>query len=185
MKLRLVTICLLIALAALTSSAQTPTTGDPPPKLPEPVIKLNSIDGHPYDIAEMRGKVVLVSFGATWCAPCTNELHALLELAQEYKDQPVKFLWVTIESEAEASNAVVNRYAKTRRLTFPVLRDPRGFAFNQFSPRVRLPMIVFFDKDGHAAGPPHFGMSSEPGPYKDAMRQRLNKLLGIGHSEVD
>jgi thiol-disulfide isomerase/thioredoxin len=169
-----------LCLASLSIQAQA---ADSPAQLAEPILNLRGIDGQTYDLAEMRGNVVLVSFGATWCAPCTTELRALEELSSEYKTKPVKFFWVTIENDAEATDAKLAKYARTRRLTFPVLRDPMKFAFNQFSPRVRLPMIVFFDKQGHADASPHFGMSSQPEIYKTAMRQRLNKLLATPRSE--
>jgi thiol-disulfide isomerase/thioredoxin len=170
----------LLCLASLSIQAQAAGS---PAKLAEPILKLRGIDGRTYDLAEMRGNVVLVSFGATWCSPCTAELRALEELSVEYKTRPVKFFWVTIENDAEASDANLAKYARTRGLTFPVLRDPMKFTFNQFSPRVRLPMIVFFDKEGHADALPHFGMSSQPEIYKAAMRQRLNKLLATPRSE--
>ena len=170
----------LLCLASLTIQAQA---ADSPAKLADPILKLRGIDGRTYDLAEMRGSVVLVSFGATWCSPCTTELRALAELAAEYKSKPVKFLWVTIENDEEASDTKLIRYAKSRKLTFPVLRDPMKFTFNQFSPRVRLPMVVFFDKEGHADALPHFGMSSQSEIYKTAMRQRLNKLLATPRSE--
>jgi thiol-disulfide isomerase/thioredoxin len=50
-----------------------------------PLIALKGVDGKTYDLAQMRGNVVLVSFGATWCAPCVEELRALEELKNEYK----------------------------------------------------------------------------------------------------
>jgi thiol-disulfide isomerase/thioredoxin len=143
----------------------------------EPAIKLQAIDGQTYDVAEMRGNVVLVSFGATWCTPCSAELRALEELLVEYRDKPVKFFWVSIESEGEVSNRALKRYTKERKVTFPVLRDPAKVAFTQFSPRVRLPVIVFFGKDGHVDAPVQFGMRSPASTYKLDMRARLNKLL--------
>jgi len=173
---------LLLGMASLSIQAQAT---EPPAKPAQPIVKLRGVDGRSYDVAEMRGNVVLVSFGATWCAPCTPELRALQELTLEYKDKPVKFLWVSIDSDAEATDARVAKYAKSRKLTFPVLRDPTNFTFNQFTRRLKLPMIVFFDKEGHVDASPHFGMSSEPEIYKNAMRLRLNKLLGTPRSEVE
>lgn len=171
----------LLCFMVLPVTAQSP---DPAAaKLPEPTLKLRGIDGKTYDLAEMRGSVVLVSFGATWCPPCTPELRALQELTLEYKDKPVKFFWVTIENESESSDKKIARFAKTRRLTFPVLRDPMRFTFNQFSLREKLPMIVFFDREGHVDAAPHFGMSAQPEIYKNSMRQRLNKLLATSRSD--
>ena len=60
---------------------------------------------------------------------------------------------------------------------FPVLRDSSEAVFLQFSPRVRLPMLVLLDKDGNVDGPAQFGMRSPPDAYKADIRARLNKLL--------
>lgn len=143
----------------------------------QPLIRLQGIDQKFYDVAEMRGNVVLVSFGATWCAPCSGELFALEELKHEYQGKPVRFLWVTVENDGQISDSGLKRYAAQHKLSFPVLRDPTKTAYLQFSPRIRLPMIVLFDKDGHVDGPAQFGMSSDANTYKARMRARLDALL--------
>jgi cytochrome c biogenesis protein CcmG/thiol:disulfide interchange protein DsbE len=143
----------------------------------EPSMKLQGLDGRIYDMNDLRGNVVLVSFGATWCAPCSTELKALEELLSEYRNQPVKFYWVSIESPEQVSNAVLKRYATERKVSFPVLRDTARMVFSQFSPRVRLPMIVLMGKDGRVDVPVQFGMRSPADAYKADLRVRLNKLL--------
>jgi cytochrome c biogenesis protein CcmG, thiol:disulfide interchange protein DsbE len=143
----------------------------------QPLVRLQGIDHHYYDVVEMRGNVVLISFGATWCAPCSGELFALEELKHEYQGKPVKFFWVTVENEGQISDAGLKRYADQHKLSFPVLRDPTKTTLLQFSPKVRLPMIVLFDKDGHVDGPAQFGMSSDADNYKARMRERLDALL--------
>jgi len=171
-----------IALASGLFSTKTERTVGPPAST-EPVIKLQGVDGRFYDVADMRGNVVLISFGATWCAPCSSELAALEELRREYAAKPVKFFWVSIESPAQISDGKLKAYAKEHKLTMPVLRDPTRTTFLQFSQRVRLPLIVFFGKDGRFDEPTHFGMSSEPDIYKARIRERLDKLLGTARSE--
>jgi cytochrome c biogenesis protein CcmG/thiol:disulfide interchange protein DsbE len=143
----------------------------------DPLLKLQGLDGKIYDLSELRGTVVLVSFGATWCAPCSTELRALEEILGEYRQQPVKFFWVSIERPEEITNAALRRYAKERKVTFPVLRDTAKMVFLQFTPRVRLPMIVMLGKDGKVDAPVQFGMRAPLDAYKDDMRARLNKLL--------
>lgn len=140
-------------------------------------LRLKGIDGKHYDLAEMRGEVVMVSFGATWCAPCVWELAAIEELKLEYVGKPVRFLWVSIEGERETSNSLLRHYAKSYRLTIPVLRDPTQQTFAQFSSSVRLPLVVFFDQTGKFVAPTHRGMSQEPSEYKQLMRRRLDALL--------
>ncbi|HEX9629137.1 MAG TPA: TlpA disulfide reductase family protein [Pyrinomonadaceae bacterium] len=157
-----------------------PASGQVKTAAAEPTMKLQGLDGRVYDMADQRGNVVLVSFGATWCAPCTTELRALEELLTEYRDKPVKFFWVSVERPEEVSNSALKRYAKDRKVSFPVLRDTAKMVFLQFSPRVRLPMIVFLGKNGKVDGPVQFGMRSPAEAYKADMRARLNKLLRAG-----
>ena len=144
----------------------------------EITIRLKGVDGKTYDISQMRGSVVLVSFGATWCQPCAKELRALEELKDEYRDKPVKFLWIDIQGENEISDGKLRDFAKSLGLTFPVLRDPTKFTFGQFTERVRIPLVVFFDKAGNFVAPKHVGMST-PEEYKTRMRSRLDQLLAL------
>jgi thiol-disulfide isomerase/thioredoxin len=140
-------------------------------------IKLKGVDGKTYDIAEMRGEAVLVSFGATWCKPCVWELEALEDLKKEYAGRGVRFLWVSIENDDQTSNEHLRDYAKSLKMTIPVLRDPEKTAYAQFSERVRLPMVVFFDRAGKFVAPKHTGMTSQAEEYKKLMRTRLDALL--------
>jgi len=149
-----------------------------------PTIRLQGLDGQTHDVSALRGNVVLVSFGATWCTPCSRELHALEELKSEFAGKPVKFFWVSIESSEDVSNASLKRYAKERRITFPVLRDPEKAAYVQFSARLRLPLIVFFGTDGQLDAPVQFGMRSPADLYKADVRARLHKLLAGGVNRI-
>jgi peroxiredoxin len=160
--------------AAVYAAAQVKPAGDS--TAGEVNIKLRGVDGKMYDIAEMKGNVLLVSFGATWCSPCWAELRALEELKNEYRDQPVKFLWVSIERREQISDGGLRDFAKEQKLSFPVLRDPTQLTYAQFSNRTRLPYVVFFDKVGNLAAPRHAGMT-QPEVYKKIIRDNLDKLL--------
>ena len=143
----------------------------------DPSLKFQGLDGRVFDLSELHGSVVLVSFGATWCAPCTVELRALGELLNEYRNQPVKFFWVSIERPEEITNSDLKRYAKERKMTFPVLRDTDKMVFLQFTSKVRLPMTVMLTREGKIDAPVKFGMQSQVDVYKADIRARLNKLL--------
>ena len=143
-------------------------------------INLKATDGKMYDLAEMRGNVVIVSFGATWCQPCAEELRVLEQLRQEYQSKPVRFLWVSVEREDEVSDGDLRNYAKRLKLSFPVLRDPTKFTFAQFSDRVRLPMVTIFDKEGKLVVK-QTGMAT-PEEYKKLIRSRVDKFLAIASS---
>jgi peroxiredoxin len=139
-------------------------------------IKLPGADGKNYDLTNMKGQVLLVSFGATWCQPCKEELRALEELQKEYKDKPVKFFWVSVESTDQVSDGALKGFARSVKFTFPILRDATRWTYAQFSTRQRIPLVVFFDKQGRFVAPTHAGMST-PDKYKQMIRANLNRLL--------
>ena len=139
-------------------------------------LRLRGMDGRTYDLSNMRGQVVLVSFGATWCEPCKEELKALEQLKREYKDKPVQFLWVSVDGESEVSNSKLKDYAKRLKISFPVLRDPDRSTFMRFSPRLRLPTVLFFGRDGRLAAPSQVGVADAL-LYLSTIRGRLDKLL--------
>lgn len=197
---RLLTVLFLLTLAAAaeTRAQQAPPMTTPPPSsstqqhtqggasstgAPSYSFKLKGIDGKVYDSTSMRGEVLVVSFGATWCAPCAWELVAIEELKEEYKGKPVRFLWISIETEERTSNALLKHYAKTNRLTIPVLRDDDARTFMQFSTSVRIPLVVFFDREGRFVAPSHRGMSQDTTKYKELVRGRVNALLKDGSAD--
>lgn len=140
-------------------------------------INLPGADGKNYDLSKMQGQVILVSFGATWCQPCKDELRALEQLKEEYRDKPVKFFWVSIEPTEQASDGVLKSFARSVKFTFPILRDASRWTYAQFSTRQRIPLVVFFDKQGRFVAPAHAGMPSTIEKYKQIMRGVLDRLL--------
>jgi len=170
-------IILAFVLAAFCQSAaaqQKEAGGDAPKQVG---FRLKGLDGKFYDTSEMRGQVLVVSFGATWCVPCMWESVAIEELKEEYAGKPVRFLSVNIEDTKRMPNEVLRYYARERRSTVPVLRDPGGAALAQFTEGERIPVLVFFDREGHFDAPARNGMQQEIALYKQSVRERVNALL--------
>ena len=178
----LATVLVLVAFAAAPARAQKSAEVQTPP---DASIRLKGLDGKMYDTAEMRGQVIVASFGATWCVPCVWELKALEEVIEEYSGKPVKFLWVSIEEKERTSDTLLKNYAKMYRLTMPVLRDEDGSAFAQFSSSRRIPLVVFFDKEGRFDAPTHRGMTQDTIKYKEMLRQRIDALLAAGEQKKE
>jgi thiol-disulfide isomerase/thioredoxin len=168
----------LVLLLAAAAGARAQEKGAPTPLTDGDGFRLKGLDGKFYDTSEMRGDVLVVSFGATWCVPCTWEQVAVEELKVEYAGKRVRFLWVSIEETKRVSNNILRHYVKERRMTVPVLRDPGGVALAQYEKTgTRIPVVVFFDADGRPSGPAHRGMPQDITVYKQLVRERVDALL--------
>lgn len=94
-------------------------------------------------LAELRGKVVLLDFWATWCEPCTKELPELEKLSREFAAQEVVVIGVSIDRERK--NAL--DLASSLKLTFKLLHDPEGKVAEVYDPP-KMPSSYVIDRDG-------------------------------------
>jgi peroxiredoxin len=80
---------------------------------------LSDLQGNPWHLRDLRGKVVLVNFWATWCPPCRKEMPDLQALYDKYKDQGFVVLSISDEEAAK-----VQPFITERKISYPVLLDP-------------------------------------------------------------
>jgi len=80
---------------------------------------LTDMQGQPWHLADLKGKVVLVNFWATWCPPCRKEMPDLQALYDKYKDQGFVVLAISDEEAAK-----VTPFLAERKISYPVLLDP-------------------------------------------------------------
>jgi thiol-disulfide isomerase/thioredoxin len=64
-------------------------------RAPDPSLK--TLDGQSRKLSALRGKIVVVNFWATWCAPCQEELPRLSQIAASYAGKPVEFVLISID----------------------------------------------------------------------------------------
>lgn len=103
---------------------------------------LTDLQGKSWHLADLRGKVVLVNFWATWCPPCRKEMPDLQALYEKYKDQG--FLVLSISDEG-ATNVVP--YIKERNISYPVLLDP-GRKVTEVYQVDGIPKSFVYDREG-------------------------------------
>lgn len=106
---------------------------------------LNDLDGKPWTLKSLRGKVVVVNFWATWCPPCRKELPDLQALYDRFKGQGLVVLGVTDEEISK-----VQPFVTEHKMTYPVLLDP-GRKVNQLFDIQGIPRSLFYDRNGKLA----------------------------------
>lgn len=101
------------------------------------------IAGKPITLQSKLGKVTLLNFWATWCAPCVNELPALEATYQKLKDKGFTVVGVAIDDTLEE----VQSYQKKFSLSFPIILDADGTSKQRFDLR-GVPESFVLDADG-------------------------------------
>ena len=111
-----------------------------------PAFSVTDLDGKTISSTDLRGKVVLVNFWATWCGPCRAEIPDLVALQDKYRDQLV----ILGISEDETGEDVVRRFATKYQINYTVAMatpEIRG----AFPNVMALPTTFVLDRDGKMA----------------------------------
>ncbi len=117
-------------------------------RLEAPGFTLDRIEGGRASLADFTGKVVLLNFWATWCAPCREEMPAMQRLWERYRKQG--FVIVAIAADRGDRKPVVS-FVNKLALSYPVLLDPEGGVRKRYEV-VGLPMSYLIGRDGKISG---------------------------------
>ena len=111
---------------------------------PAPNFQLRDMQGRLVALSDLRGKVVMVNFWATWCGPCRIEMPAMEVLYQTFSRKDFEILAVSTDAEGVS---VTRPFQQENRLTFPILHDADyrvGLTYGARS----LPMTFMVDRQG-------------------------------------
>lgn len=108
-----------------------------------PALSLRDPAGATYDLAAYRGKVVLVNFWASWCAPCREEMPSMQALRQRLAARPFEVLTVNLMESEEKIAA----FREAELIDLPVLMDRDGAAAKRWKVRM-LPISFVIDRRG-------------------------------------
>ena len=111
---------------------------------PAPDFTLKSLDGKNLKLSEMRGKVVLINFWASWCGPCRQEMPLLNSLHNKY--EPLGFTVIGVNVEERTENA--RDFIKNTPVDFPILLDNENRVSKLYKV-VAMPTTVVVDRDGN------------------------------------
>jgi len=102
-----------------------------------------TFDGKPGHLSDLRGKVVLLNFWASWCPPCVDEAPALDQLQQRISVHGGTILGVSIDEDQNAYEEFLRMY----QVDFPTFRDPsRQISLNYGT--VMIPETYVIDRNG-------------------------------------
>lgn len=135
--------CLTLSTIALALGAGIAQAAPVAPSQKAPDFTLRTMDGKNLRLQELRGKVVLVNFWATWCGPCRQEMPHLNRLYDKYRASGFVMLGVNIDDEPEKAIGLANKLG----LHFPVLLDSDKKVSKLYDLST-MPSTVVIDRDG-------------------------------------
>ncbi len=109
-----------------------------------PNFQLRDMEGRMVALSDLRGKVVLLNFWATWCGPCRVEMPAMEELYRTYPRKDFEILAVSTDAQGAA---VTRPFQQENHLTFPILHDADFRVGLAYGART-LPMTFMVDRQG-------------------------------------
>jgi len=137
---------LALALSGLSPTAWASPKGLTPleARPPAPALKLPDLQGGTVDLADLRGRVVLINFWATWCPPCRKEFPSLGRARALFTPETFEVIAINVEEEPEAVRAFAGD------ASFPVLLDGESRVVMSW-PVKGLPTSFLVDRQGRLA----------------------------------
>ena len=127
---------------------------------------LKDMNGADFKLAELKGKVVLLNFWATWCAPCLAEIPEFIKAYDDHKDKGFVIVGVLTED----SGASLRAFASEKKMNYPLVMITPEFE-DAYGPIFGLPTSVLVARDGSVCKR-HFGPMS-----KEQLETQLKPLL--------
>jgi len=148
-----VALALLLASCSRPSSLPTGELKSEGQRKQAPNLSLKDADGNAVNLADYRGKVVLVNFWATWCGPCEAEIPWFIEFEKKYKDQGFAVLGVSMDDDGWKS---VRPYVASHKINYRVMIGSEVVS-QQFGEIESLPTSFVLDREGRIASN-HIGL---------------------------
>ena len=138
-------ILLFLMLLSSLNGRPTANAGNPTPAVysPAPNFSRADLDQRNVDLTAYRGKVVVLNFWATWCAPCLAEMPRFVEWQQEYGGRGLQVIGISMDDEAPPVRAAFQKY----RLNFPVVMGD-GKLGEMYGGILGLPITFVIDRNG-------------------------------------
>lgn len=133
----------LIMLAALMLASATPLARALEVGTAPPDFSLTTLDGKKVSLASLRGKVVIVDFWASWCAPCKEEMPVLESLYKRFGSKGLVVVGVSVDNDRKNAKTFIDGM----KVSFPIVHDADKSVAGKFKPP-RMPTSYVIDKAG-------------------------------------
>ncbi len=133
-------------LLALPASAARQDMKAITPRIIAPLVQMTDMDGEPQNLSDLRGKVVIVNFWATWCPPCRAELPSMNRAWKKLDPDRFAMLAINVGEDEDTIFSFMGDYP----IDFPVWLDQSGKAARQW-PLRGLPTTYVLDTRGRIA----------------------------------
>jgi thiol-disulfide isomerase/thioredoxin len=145
---RAIFLLLILATQSIVAGGQAKekASSDRPP--PAPQFALKDLEGRVAPLKKYRGKIVVINFWATWCAPCLTEIPEFVRLQRSYRNRGLQVIGITYPP---VNPARVRRLAVKSRINYPLLFGNRRIAALYGVTNV-LPVTIIVGREGRLEG---------------------------------
>jgi peroxiredoxin len=158
----------IFSVLALAATAQSPVTSKSSTgRSPAPDFNLKDASGKDVKLADLKGKVVLVNFWATWCEGCQVEIPWFVEFQKEYASRGLVVVGISLDDDGWKS---VKPWIKEKKVNYPIVIGNEGLG-KQYGLGAGMPLTVLVDREGRIADV-HTGIVE-----KTATQQKITELL--------
>ena len=135
-----------------------------------PDFTLKTLDGQEITLSQLKGRVVLLDFWATWCGPCRESIPHLIELYSHYRGSGFELIGMDVD---KGDVETVRRFVKSMDIPYPIIVAPDDLARSY---RVTsIPATILIDKEGN--------LRERIAGFSDAIAQELTRKVAELTSE--
>ena len=180
--LRIAGLSLALALSAACGSkaqrseqsvqASDPHSAQATDRKPAPDFTLKDATGSPVKLSDLRGKVVLLNFWATWCGPCQLEIPWFVQFEQQFRSNGLEVVGVSMDEDGWK---VVKPWVTAHKVNYRIVLGDESIG-QLYGGVENLPTTYMIDREGKVAFV-HVGLAG-----RDEYRDEIQKLLGARNS---
>jgi len=113
-----------------------------------PDFTLKTLEDQEISLSELKGKVVLLDFWATWCGPCRESIPHLIQLYRTYQDKGFVLIGLSMDKKGDVDT--VRHFVKSMDIPYPIILTPDDVTRNYGV--TGIPTTILIDKEGKIQG---------------------------------